>query len=88
MNIDWDTVKYLGILPATWLGKLIWSNHKSLQELREAIAADYPTWTEMKTEISGVSEQKDKMFEEQKEDLTYIRSRLDKLVDRQLDKKE
>jgi len=88
MNIDWDTVKYLGILPATWLGKLIWSNHKSLHDLRRDIAADYPTWTDMKREVMDCSDAKDKVLDDQKEDLTYIRSRLDKLVDRELDKKE
>ena len=88
MQLDWDTIKYLLVLPAGWVGKLIWSNHKSVQELREELARNYPTWSDTKREITKCSEQKDKVLEDQKEDLTYIRDRLDKLVDRELNKKE
>ena len=88
MNVDWETLKYLVILPAAWAGKFVWNNHKSIQEIREEIAADYPTWTEMKREIAGCSEQKDKMINDQKEDLTYIRDKVDKIVDRMLDNKD
>ena len=85
MQIDWDTVKWVLLVPATWIGKLMWSNHKSIADLRKEIAGNYPTWSDMKEEIRECSDDKDKMMKEQKEDLTYIRDKVDKIVDRMLD---
>lgn len=87
---DHDTLTYLwGLLalPVSYIGKLMWSNHRSIQEIREEIARDYPTWKDMHKEIAECSDSKDKIFDEQKEDLKYIRDRVDKLVDRELNKK-
>jgi len=78
MQIDSDTLHYLWSLlavPAVWLFKVIWQQQKSLQQLREEIARDYYTKTEVDHEIN-----------DNKDDLKYIRGKLDKVVDRMLDK--
>ena len=91
MTPDQDTLQYLwGLiaLPVSYVGKLMWSNHKSIQEIREDIARDYPTWKDMHKELAECSDAKDKMLDEQRDDLKYIRDRVDKLVDRELNKKD
>ena len=88
MNIDWDSVKYLIVLPVTVLVKIIWNQQKSIQQIKEDLAKDYPTWSEVHKEIKECSDQKDGMLQDQKEDLTYIRDKVDKIVDRELNKKE
>jgi len=86
MNIDWDSVKYLIILPVTVLAKIMWNQQKSIQQIKEDLARDYPTWPEMNKEIKDCSDQKDGMLKDQKDDLTYIRDKVDKIVDRELDR--
>lgn len=78
----------LGTLIISWFLLFVWNNYKSLQDLRKEIAKDYPTWIDMKTELQDCSDQKDRMIDSQKEDLKYIRARVDMLVNRELDKKE
>ena len=86
MQVDMDWVMGLLALPLSYIGKLIWDNHKSLQDLKREIARDYPTFHDMKSEIRECSDQKDKMLQEQKDDLKYIRSKVDSIVNRMLDK--
>lgn len=80
MHLDWDALRYLLFLPGAWILKLIWSDHKSIQDLREEMAREYPTRHDVKYEI-------ERCTKEQKEDLKYIRDRVDTLVDRELNRK-
>ena len=86
MNIDWESVKYLVVLPAGILIKLVWNHEKSLQKIREEIAADYPTWSEMKREIKTCSDQKDAIIKDQNDrvekSLKYITEQVDKIRDK------
>lgn len=78
MQIDNDTMQWVvGVLliPITYIGKLLWSHNKSIQQIREEIARDYPTFNDL-----------EKREDDQKEDIKYIRDKLDKVVDRLLDK--
>ena len=88
-----EDVKWLyGIvsIPVIWFIKLMWSNHTSLQELRREIAGEYPTWSELKREIQGCSDQKDHMIKEQNErvekSLNYIITQVDNIRDREIKK--
>ena len=88
-----EDVKWLWgiiLIPVTWFIKLMWSNHTSLQELRREIAADYPTWSEMKREIQGCSDQKDEALKEQnirvEKSLSYIIKQVDNIRDREINK--
>ena len=78
MQIDNDSLQWVVgvlLLPITYAGKLLWSNHKSIQQIKEEIAKNYPTFDDI-----------DKRDDEQKEDIKYIRDKLDKVVERLLDK--
>lgn len=74
-------------VPVIWVGRLIWSDHKSIQELKNELAKNYPTNTEVSTKITKCSEEKDRALHEQREDLHYIRDRVDKLIDLQMEDK-
>ena len=87
MQVDMEWVWGLLALPVTYVSKLIWDNHKSLEDLKQEIARDYPTFHDMKLEIRECSDQKDMMLHDQKEDLKYIRDKVDMLVKRELDRK-
>lgn len=89
MQLDGDALTYLwGLVavPAVWVVKALYHNKQSLQELREEIAKDYYTKTEVNLEIKECSQEKDKILDTNKEDLRYIRAKVDKLVDRMMDK--
>lgn len=88
MQLDWETLQYALALPIGWVLKIIWNNHKSIAELREEIARDYVTSKEVDDRIKDCSDSKDAFLREQKEDLEYIRDRVDKIVDRMLDKRQ
>ena len=80
-----DDIRYLWsllLIPITYLIRLIWTTHTSLHDLREEIAKDYYTSDEVKEEITSCSEAKDKAIMKQKEDLAYIRTKLDMLIER------
>lgn len=86
-----DDIKWVwGVvsLPLIWIGRVIWSNHTSLQKLREEIAKDYPTWSDMHKEIHECSNEKDKQIADHKEDLLYIRGKVDNLVEREMNRGE
>jgi len=63
----------LVLIPLTWATKLIWVNHKELQEIK----TNHPTWSDLKDEIQACSDQKDNAIGELKEDITYIRGKHD-----------
>lgn len=77
MQIDSEVLQWvqgISLLLVTWIGKVVWADHKALNEHKEHVAKTYPT----KEEI-------DHKLEDHKQDLTYIRDKLDKVVDRMLD---
>lgn len=73
----------LGAAALSWFWGFIWLTHKSVEELRR----DCPKWSEMKDEIQKCSDQKDKHIDALKEDTQYIRKQMDKMIDRELNKK-
>jgi hypothetical protein len=79
MHLDIDTLKYLLAVPLAWLAKILWSDHKDLQELRQEVAKHYPTRDEVDLKIKTQAA-------DHKEDLVYIRSKVDMLVQREMDK--
>jgi hypothetical protein len=87
MHLDWDTIKYLLLIPAGWFVRLMWSNHKSIQGIREELAKNYPTWPDLKDELRGISQQQEQQHKDQKEDLHYIRDRVDEINRREIERK-
>ena len=80
MQLDSDTLQWawgLVVLPVTWAGKLLWNNHKSIQDIKQELAKNYPTFEDLDREAA-----------EQREDLKYIRGKVDMLIQRELDKKD
>jgi len=70
------------IAPLTWVFHLIWTNHKEVQHIK----ANHPNWDDLKAEMQECSDQKDNHIHELKDDLHYIRKRVDKIIDLHVEK--
>jgi len=84
-----EEIRYVyatAIAAATWVMRLIWVNHKTVEALRR----ESPSWAEMKQEIANCSEQKDKdineMKNEMRDNFKYIRNKVDEINNRELSK--
>jgi hypothetical protein len=78
MQIDGDLFQWvvggLGAIIA-WLGKISLHNRSAIEKHTRFVAENYPTRTEI-----------DKKFDSHKDDLKYIRAKVDKIVDKMIDK--
>ena len=74
------------VLPATWLVKLIWSNNKSIQEIRLELAKS-PSSRDIEKTKDETIDYIDTVISPIKEGHTRIESKLDKLIDRELNRK-
>lgn len=89
MDIPNEILKWLWTIPAIVAAKvisLVWTNHKSLQEIRLELAENYPT----KRELQRCKEDTDKRLEDLVEPLkqghSRIENKLDRLIQRELDR--
>lgn len=89
MQIDNESLHYLWtlvVVPITWLVRLVWVNHKSLQDIREELAKQYAT----KLDLDRCSDDKDRrlddIIEPLKEGHKRIENKLDQIIERELKK--
>ncbi len=81
-EFDQTTLKWLWmiiILPITWFFRLVWTNHKSLNELKIEMAQT-PTHDD-------IDRRMDNMVKPMQDAHNRIERKLDKLIDRELNRK-
>jgi len=85
-GVDLKWLWSITILPITWFSRLVWTNHKSIHELRVEIAQS-PTHVDLKKCRDETRQHIDDVIQPIKDGHTRIEAKIDKLIDRELNKK-